>query len=318
MGIIPHMRIKMTVLMSALTLSLSIYSFAIEESFYVSEEVYTSAQIQEINQNLNSLSSDEIKEKAINLIDEKRLIEEKIDKGEVDPDDSSSQYIVRLKNIYSELNLIQKILSGAGLFLLIDEIFGSDDGPRIPLIRASDVNVSESDNTASVRVQLSNPFNQEITLNYNTSNGSAEEGADYQSATGSITFAPSETSKSFNIGIIDDDVFEIQESFIVAALSTHPGEEKVLLNSLKDITKRIKNIIFIIQPRHPKRANEIIKLIKNYHFKFKQRSVSQYPSKDTQVYLADTFGESGALICSANLIILGGTHKIFIFIWYIF
>ena len=40
---------------------------------------------------------------------------------------------------------------------------------------------------------------------------------------------------------------------------------------------------------------------------FKQRSLSQYPSKNTKVYLADTFGESGTLIFAANLVVLGGT-----------
>ena len=55
----------------------------------------------------------------------------------------------------------------------------------------------------------------EITLNYATSNGSAEAETDYEEITGSITFTPNETSKSFNIGIVDDDIFELEESFVV-------------------------------------------------------------------------------------------------------
>ena len=90
-------------------------------------------------------------------------------------------------------------------------------------------------------------------------------------------------------------------------MSTHTGEEKLLLNSLKQLTKKIQDIILVIQPRHPKRADEVIKIIKSYDFKYKQRSISQYPLKDTQVYLADTFGESGTLIYLANLVIVGGT-----------
>ena len=90
-------------------------------------------------------------------------------------------------------------------------------------------------------------------------------------------------------------------------MSTHAGEEKILLELFQELTTKIKNVILIIQPRHPNRASEVIKIIKSYHFKFKQKSISQYPLKDTQVYLADTFGESGTLIFAANLIILGGT-----------
>ena len=100
---------------------------------------------------------------------------------------------------------------------------------------------------------------------------------------------------------------EIKNSFIILALSTHAGEEKILLNSLKEITRKIGDVILIIQPRHPKRANDIKKIINNFGFKFMQRSISQLPKKNTQVYLADTFGESGTLISSANLVILGGT-----------
>ncbi len=99
----------------------------------------------------------------------------------------------------------------------------------------------------------------------------------------------------------------LRKSFIIIALSTHAGEEKILLDSLKQLTKKIKDVILIIQPRHPKRADEIKKIIKSYDFKYRQRSISQHPLKDTQVYLADTFGESGTLIYSANLVILGGT-----------
>ena len=100
---------------------------------------------------------------------------------------------------------------------------------------------------------------------------------------------------------------EIKKFFIISALSTHSGEEKILLKSFKEVMGKTKNIMLIIQPRHPKRADEVIKIIKSFNLKFKQRSVSQYPTKNTQIYLADTFGESGTLISSSNLIILGGT-----------
>ncbi|MDC3023851.1 hypothetical protein OA264_00045 [Alphaproteobacteria bacterium] len=100
---------------------------------------------------------------------------------------------------------------------------------------------------------------------------------------------------------------DIKSSFIILACSTHAGEEKILLEALSEIIEKIKNVILIIQPRHPKRANEIIKTIKNYNFIFKKRSLSQYPSKNTKVYLADTFGESGTLIFAADIVVLGGT-----------
>ena len=100
---------------------------------------------------------------------------------------------------------------------------------------------------------------------------------------------------------------EINDYFIITALSTHIGEEKIILDSLNKILKKIKNLILIIQPRHPNRAIKIKKLIQSYGYNFKQRSINEYPKKNTVVYLADTFGESGTLISLADLVILGGT-----------
>ena len=34
--------------------------------------------------------------------------------------------------------------------------------------------------------------------------------------------------------------------------------------------------------------------------------LKKYPDKETLVYLADTFGESGTMISLANMVILGG------------
>ncbi|MDA8982545.1 cadherin domain-containing protein, partial [Gammaproteobacteria bacterium] len=208
------MRFKLT-LVSAALLSISLLSYTYDENLYALEKAYSNSQLENLNQDLEDLSRVDIKDRAISLIEEKNIIEEKIEKGELDPENSSSGPIIRLSNIYSELNLIQKILSGAGLFLLIDEIFGDDDGPRIPNISISSSSASESSGTASVSVELSNPFNQEIVLNYSTSDDTAEAASDYTASTGTITFAPSETTKSISLDIIDDGIFEVDETFNV-------------------------------------------------------------------------------------------------------
>ena len=115
------MRFKLT-LVSAALLSISLLSYTYDENIYDQEKVYSNSQLENLNQDLVNLSRVDIKDRAVSLIEEKNIIEEKIEKGELDRKNSSSGPIIRLSNIYSELNLIQKILSGAGLFLLIDEI----------------------------------------------------------------------------------------------------------------------------------------------------------------------------------------------------
>ena len=73
---------------------------------YDQEKVYSNSQLENLNQDLEDLSRVDIKDRAVSLIEEKNIIEEKIEKGELDPENSSSGPIIRLSNIYSELNLI--------------------------------------------------------------------------------------------------------------------------------------------------------------------------------------------------------------------
>ena len=104
-------------------------------------------------------------------------------------------------------------------------------------------------------------------------------------------------------------IFEnkIYDKFVISAVSTHEGEEKIILNSYSKLLKMKKNIILVIQPRHPERKKSILKEIRKYNLNYKQRSLKEFPNKSTNVYLFDSFGESGLVIAIADLIILGGT-----------
>ena len=97
----------------------------------------------------------------------------------------------------------------------------------------------------------------------------------------------------------------IGKKTIISAVSTHAGEEDIILNQLKKIEN--DNVLLILQPRHPDRNNKIISIIKKYNFSFKQRSKKQLPDKATKIYLFDTFGETGLLISISGIIIIGGT-----------
>ena len=105
-----------------------------------------------------------------------------------------------------------------------------------------------------------------------------------------------------------ENIFKKRHSnFVISAVSTHEGEERIILKSFSNLLKKNKNLILMLQPRHPKRKKNILKEIKRYNFNYKQRSLNEFPNKSTNVYLFDTFGESGLVISMADLIILGGT-----------
>ncbi|WP_445628189.1 Calx-beta domain-containing protein [Nostoc sp. DSM 114167] len=92
-----------------------------------------------------------------------------------------------------------------------------------PTINISDVSVSEGNtgttSNANFIISLSNPSSQQITVNYNTTDGTAQVGdSDYNSASGTITFNPGETSKILSVGVVGDNKFETDETFSVNLL----------------------------------------------------------------------------------------------------
>jgi hypothetical protein len=90
--------------------------------------------------------------------------------------------------------------------------------PPLPTIRIHDVTVTEG-NTGTVAapffVSLSAASTQPITVAYATGNGTATAGSDYQAASGTLTFAPGETSKTITVLVKGDRVGEPNEAFVV-------------------------------------------------------------------------------------------------------
>ncbi|MEH2062181.1 MAG: DUF4347 domain-containing protein, partial [Nostoc sp.] len=89
-----------------------------------------------------------------------------------------------------------------------------------PTISISDVSVTEGNTgtttNANFTITLSNPSFQQVSVNYNTNDGTANVAdSDYNSGLGTITFNPGETSKTLSIGVIGDQKFESDETFSV-------------------------------------------------------------------------------------------------------
>ena len=76
--------------------------------------------------------------------------------------------------------------------------------------------VQESAGTAAITVKLSGPSSQVVTVAYATSDGTAIAGSDYTAASGMFTFAPGETTKTFNVTILADGVAEPSETIKLA------------------------------------------------------------------------------------------------------
>lgn len=98
-----------------------------------------------------------------------------------------------------------------------------------------------------------------------------------------------------------------KECIVLAGISTWPGEEKILLDSIKKIREEGIDIRLLLIPRHVERREEIRKVLASSDLSLSLRTeVTKAPS-GTIVYLADTTGELPELIKAADFAFLGKT-----------
>ena len=90
--------------------------------------------------------------------------------------------------------------------------------PGSAVINSGDASVTEGHigtSSANFTVTLSAAASQPVTVAYSTSNGTATAGSDYQSASGTVTFAAGETSKTISVLVNGDRAGEANETFSV-------------------------------------------------------------------------------------------------------
>jgi len=91
------------------------------------------------------------------------------------------------------------------------------------------------------------------------------------------------------------------------ASSTHAGEEEVVLAAFQRLRASSPDLLLILAPRHPERGAEVAALIAEAGFSCARRSEGQPLAADTQVYLADTLGETGTWYSLAPFAFLGAS-----------
>jgi hypothetical protein len=89
---------------------------------------------------------------------------------------------------------------------------------RVPGFSVDDVTVTEPNLgtvTATFTVTQSIPGTSATSVRYATSNGTAAAPGDYAAASGTLTFAPGQTSKTFDVQVAGDTVDELTENYAV-------------------------------------------------------------------------------------------------------
>uniref|UniRef100_A0A8C1I663 Solute carrier family 8 member 1b n=1 Tax=Cyprinus carpio TaxID=7962 RepID=A0A8C1I663_CYPCA len=71
-------------------------------------------------------------------------------------------------------------------------------------------------------------LNQMVSVEFRTEDGTANAGSDYEFTEGTVVFKPGEMQKEIRVGIIDDDIFEEDENFLIHLSNVrvlHEGDE---------------------------------------------------------------------------------------------
>jgi hypothetical protein len=83
----------------------------------------------------------------------------------------------------------------------------------IPVISVEDAIIDEAAGEAVFTIILDRPSTGTVSMDYQTDNGTALAGSDYHAATGTLNFAPGETSKTIKVALVNDNVIEDSELF---------------------------------------------------------------------------------------------------------
>lgn len=91
------------------------------------------------------------------------------------------------------------------------------------------------------------------------------------------------------------------------AASTHPGEEQIIADVHLVLAKQVTDLLTLIVPRHAERADEILALMAARGLRVAQRSRQEVIGPETDIYLADTFGELPLFFAAVPLAFIGGS-----------
>jgi Calx-beta domain/FG-GAP-like repeat/FG-GAP repeat len=124
--------------------------------------------------------------------------------------------------------------------------------PAVPSLAINDVTITEGNTgtrAATFTVTLSAASTEAVTVTYATADGTGVAGSDYEAQSGTLTFAPGETTKIIAVLVIGDRLPETNETFVVnlsspnnATIADGQGVGTVVDDepriSISDVTKR--------------------------------------------------------------------------------
>jgi 3-deoxy-D-manno-octulosonic-acid transferase len=90
-----------------------------------------------------------------------------------------------------------------------------------------------------------------------------------------------------------------------AAVSTHHGEEEIVADAHRALRSQFPALLTIIALRQPRRADAVAEMLAGKGLRFARRAQNAILSNDTEIYLADTLGETGLIYRICKLAFIG-------------
>ena len=108
--------------------------------------------------------------------------------------------------------------------------------------------------------------------------------------------------------ILDKNIKKLfRNRLIFCAASTHYNEELFIGKIHKELRLRYNNLLTIIIPRHANRSESITNELENINLRVITRSSKKKISKNTDIFMVDTYGETSKFYGLSNITFLGGS-----------
>lgn len=99
----------------------------------------------------------------------------------------------------------------------------------------------------------------------------------------------------------------LRDRSVLLAVSTHQGEEDIVVAAHLAMKKSRPDLITIILPRHPERGAELARQLSSRNLATALRSAGQLPEAGTDIYIADTIDEIGLFYTLTKVALVGGS-----------
>lgn len=188
---------------------------------------------------------------------------------------------------------------------------GRAAGVRLALLNArlSDKSVRSWQKRPKTARFVLGQFALMLTQNQKTADNLLSMGADPDRVQVGSNLKSTSAPLPVDAGVLTQIQSDLKGRPVWIASSTHPGEEAVVLAAHRALVTQTPDLCLLLIPRHPTRGDEVASLIAKAGFTQTRRSTNETLGPDTQVYLADTLGETGTWYALAPIVFLGGSLR---------